>query len=68
MKYSLHPITLTANDDQGLQNKRISFLGETGTRKAIHTTMGTTYGLTEKGHNASVQSEVTLNDLFSANV
>ena len=66
MKYSLHPITLTANDDQALQHKRAAFLAETGTRKAVHITMVTTYGLAEKGHRASVQSEVTIDDLFSS--
>jgi len=65
MKYSLHPITLTAQDDQALQYKRAAFLAETGTRKAIHVTMVTTYGLAEKGHKAFVQSEVSINDLFS---
>ncbi|MCL1983058.1 MAG: ATP-binding protein [Clostridiales bacterium] len=64
MKYSLHPVTLTAKDDQDLQRKRTAFLAETGTRKAVHVTMVTTYGLTEKGHTASVQSEVALDDLF----
>jgi len=66
MKYSLHPVTLAAKDDQELQHKRVAFLAETGTRKAIHITMITTYGLTEKGHRASIQSEVTLDDLFSS--
>jgi len=65
MKYSLHPITLSAEDDRSLHNKRMIFLAETGTRKAIHITMISTYGLTEKGYTASVQSEVTLDDLFS---
>jgi len=64
MKYSLHPITISAQDDQGLQRKRTAFLAETGTRKATHITMVTTYGLTEKGHKASIQSEVTIDDLF----
>ena len=66
MKYSLHPITLTARDDQALQNKRTAFLAETSTRKAVHITMVTTYGLTKKGYFASVQSEVTIDDLFAA--
>jgi len=65
MKYSMHPTTITAQDDQGLQRKRTAFLAETGTRKAIHTTMVTTYGLTDKGHKASIQSEVKIDDLFS---
>ena len=64
MKYSLHPITLTARDDQELQNRRMAFLAETGTRKAIHITMVTSFGLAENGYRASVQSEVTLDDLF----
>jgi hypothetical protein len=65
MKYSLHPITISAQDDQGLQRKRTAFLAETGTRKATHITMVTTYGLTDKGYKATIQSEVTLDDLFS---
>ena len=65
MKYSLHPVTLTASDDLGLQSKRMAFLAETGTRKAIHLTMVTTYGLENKGYRASIQSEVTLDDLFA---
>jgi len=65
MKYSLHPITLTARDDRDLQYKRTTFIGETDTKKAIHTTMITSYGLTQNGHRACVQSEVTLDDLFS---
>jgi len=64
MKYSLHPIILSAKDDQGLQQKRTVFLAETGTRKAVHITMVTTYGLAEKGYRSSVQSEVMLDDLF----
>ena len=48
--------------------KRTAFLAETGARKAVHITMVTTYGLTGKGHPASVQSEVTLNDLFSRDI
>ncbi|MCL1975623.1 MAG: ATP-binding protein [Firmicutes bacterium] len=64
MKYSLHPITLSAQDDRALQQKRTAFLAETGTRKAIHITMVTTYGITEKGYAASVQSSITIDDLF----
>lgn len=65
IKFSLHPVTLSPKDDRDLHNKRVTFLAETGTRKAIHITMVTTYGLTEKGCRASVQSEVVLDDLFS---
>ena len=64
MKYSLHPFAISKEYDRDLQNKRMAFISETGTRSAIHTTMVTTYGLAEKGYRASVQSEVTLDDLF----
>jgi hypothetical protein len=65
MKYSLKPVTITADDDKNLQNKQMAFYAETGTRKAIHFTMVTTFGLSDKGYHASFQSEVTLDDLFS---
>ena len=65
MKHSLSPITLTAKDDHELQQKRAAFIAETGTRKAVHITMVTMYGLSHKGYRASVQSEVTLDDLFT---
>ena len=64
IKYSQHPITLSASDDAGLQNKRAAFSAETGARKAIHITFISTYGLSDRGYKSSVQSEVTLNDLF----
>ncbi|MCL1849380.1 MAG: ATP-binding protein [Clostridiales bacterium] len=65
MKYTLHPLKLSEKDDRDLHNKRVALLAETGTKKAIHITMVTTYGLTDNGYKASVQSEVTLDDLFA---
>jgi hypothetical protein len=64
MEYSLHPFTVTKDYDDALMRKRMAFISETGTRCAIHVTLITTYGLSEKGYRASVQSEVTLDDLF----
>ena len=64
MKYSLHPYSISKKYDQDLQHKRAAFLAETGARHAIHITMVTTYGLADKGYRASIQSEVTLDDLF----
>ena len=64
MKYSQHPYTISMKYDQELQHKRMAFISETGARHAIHITMVTTYGLSDKGYRASIQSEVTLDDLF----
>jgi len=64
MKFSIHPYTVSNDYAHELQSKKMAFTGETGTRCAIHITMITSYGLTEKGYRPSVQSEVTLDDLF----
>ena len=64
MKFSLHPYTISANDDMDMHNRVMAFINETGARSAIHITMVTTYGLADRGYRASVQSEVTLDDLF----
>ncbi|MCL2046872.1 MAG: ATP-binding protein [Oscillospiraceae bacterium] len=64
MKYVISPFTIDKKYDQELQNKRNTFISETGTRSAVHITMITTYGVSEKGYRASIQSEVTLDDLF----
>ena len=65
MKFSLHPYTISAKYAEELQNKLIAFRTETAVRSALHMTMITTYGLTDKGYRASVQSEVTIDDLFA---
>ena len=52
IKYSLHPITISMQDDQGVQHKRTAFLAETGTRKTTHLTMITTkFDLTLESYN-----------------
>ena len=65
MKHTIHPYTITVSDDADLQRRRMVFLSETSARQAIHITMVTTYGLTDQGYRAAVQSEVTLDDLFA---
>ena len=65
MKYTLHPYTITKDDDDVLLRKRQAFASETQTKKALHTTMVTTYGLTQSGYRGAVQSEITMDDLFA---
>jgi len=48
-----------------LREKRNAFLSETGTRKAAHTTLVTTFGLTRNEYSAEVLFQITMNDLFS---
>jgi AAA+ ATPase superfamily predicted ATPase len=47
-----------------LRNKEEVFRRESKTRKALHTTMVTTFGLVHNAYRSEVQSEVTLDDLF----
>ena len=65
MKFTLHPYTITKDDDSALMRKKQAFLSETDTRKALHTTMVTTYGLTQSGYRGIVQSEIIMDDLFA---
>ena len=65
MKYSLSEYVIDADYEKSLRNKKAAFIDATKTRKAVHLTMVTTYGVRQNSHSGIVQSEVTLDDLFS---
>jgi hypothetical protein len=65
MKYTKHPYTIDAKEAEALERRKGLFLAKTGTKSAIHITMVTTYGIEKKGFFGMVQSEVTMDDLFS---
>ena len=65
MKYTRHPYEITKAIATDLEKKKAVFLQETKVRSAIHITMVTTWGLSDKGYRSMVQSEVELGDLFS---
>lgn len=64
MKFASTPYALDADDDATMRNKVAAFRRETGTRKAIHVTYVTAYGLARNKYAGNVQAEVTLDDLF----
>ena len=64
IKYSKAEYAITAKEEQQLRNKSVVFQTETRTKKAVHITMVTTYGVTQNSHSGIIQSEVTLDDLF----
>ncbi|MCL2598182.1 MAG: ATP-binding protein, partial [Paludibacter sp.] len=64
MKYADNEFTITKEYDKVLRNKRSVFKEETHTRKTVHTTMITTYGVKHNEYWGNIQSEVTLDDLF----
>ena len=66
VKYSRHPFVIDKNCDRQLRSKAGTFADVTKTRSAVHLTMITSNGLSHTGYWGTVQSEVTLDDLFRA--
>jgi AAA+ ATPase superfamily predicted ATPase len=65
MKYADNEFVIDKKQDEKLRNKRSAFAGETKTRKAVHITMITTYGVKRNEYWSNIQSEITMNDLFN---
>jgi len=64
MKYSKGEYAISVKEEEQLRNKITVFETETRTKKAVHLTMVTTYGIVKNKHSGLVQSEVTLEGLF----
>jgi hypothetical protein len=64
MKYSIADFAIDKSYDQKLRNKKSSFMLESKTKLAVHTTIITTYGLKRNEYANNVQSVVTVDDLF----
>ena len=66
MKYAADQFVIDKNQDEILRNKKSAFISETKTRKSVHITMVTTYGVKRNEYWGNIQSEVTMNDLFAS--
>ena len=64
MKFSQGEYEITKQYDERLRERAEIFRSATKTRKAIHQTFVTTYGLKKNMYSGTVQSEVVLDDLF----
>ena len=64
MKFSASAYEIDKAYDARLRERKELFRRETETKKALHTTMVTTYGISRNAYYGEVQSEVTLDDLF----
>lgn len=64
MKFAADQYVIDAQAEEDLRRKLATFQAVTGTRKALHLTMVTSFGLLKNSHCSRVQSEVTLDDLF----
>ena len=66
MKFSLGEFDIDKRYDAHLRERAESFRSSTKTRKALHQTFITTYGLKRNMYSGNIQSEVVLDDLFMA--
>jgi len=65
MKYCSESFAIDKTYEGVLARKLATFVGVTKTRKAVHLTLVTANGLVRNAHSDRVQSELTLEDLFS---
>lgn len=65
MKFSQSEFEITKQYDEHLRKRAESFRSSTRTRKALHLTFVTTYGIKKNMYSGNVQSEVKLDDLFA---
>jgi predicted AAA+ superfamily ATPase len=64
MKYSGEIFTIDKEYNEKLNHKKTVFIKETKTRNAVHNTLITTYGLSNNKYRNTIQSVITLEDLF----
>ncbi len=64
MKFASAEYEIKDDEERRARARKELFKSATGTRKAVHLTYVTTYGLKRNKHSGIVQSEVTLDDLF----
>ncbi|GHV43897.1 ATPase [Bacteroidia bacterium] len=64
MKFYNDKLFITKEMDMDLRHKKQVFKDETKTRKAVHTTIVSTYGITKNSYSGNIQSEVSMNELF----
>ena len=64
MKFSSKEYLITEKEEERLRRRRSVFEDVTKTRKAVHYTLVTTYGMKRTAHSSIFQQVVTLDDLF----
>jgi hypothetical protein len=64
MKFSVKKLTIDQAYDTWLRERAEVFREVTGTKKALHTVLVTTSGITQNSYVGEIQSQITLDDLF----
>lgn len=65
MKYSEQEYVITEDEEAKLRRRRGTLIEVTNTKKAVHITIVSPYGLKRNAHSSIAQNEVTLDHLFS---
>ncbi len=65
LKFSAADYTIDKSEDEKLRQRKQRFYEESRTRKAVHLTLITTYGLTPNKYSGQLQSVITMNDLLA---
>lgn len=65
MKFTDDEYSMSAADDKALRQRIARFTEQTGTRKAIHPVLVTTYGISNSGYRSVFQRIITLDQLFA---
>lgn len=66
MKFSVNPFIIDKKYDAELRNKTTVFRSETGTNKALHLVMITTYGLQETLYSGNIPNNLKMDVLFAS--
>lgn len=64
IKYSMSEYVITERFDRDMRIKINDLVTASGTKYAVYPTLITTYGVVENSYSGSIQSVVTLNDMF----
>ena len=67
MKFSAQEYAITEDEAMKLRRRLGNFIEATQTKKAVHITLVTPYGLKKNSHSAIAQNEIVLDDLFLIN-
>lgn len=65
IKFSMQEYTVTESEETKLRRRRSNFIEATQTKKAVHITFITPYGLRQNIHSSIAQNEVRMDDLFA---
>lgn len=68
IKYSQEEFEITSEYEERLRSRASVFKKVTNTKKALHHTFITTYGVKQNKYSGIVQNEVTMDDLFKQSI